>query len=1498
MATTPINDIPVSVNRSPEGKLNTDVEIVELRGGDYTDRENVEFNADGETFSDTPTRGTDMKFSLGFQMLQNQRVRIFLDKLFSSVTVYLFNKNRQILGYGIGYDTVLTSNSIAGNKAGIQAVFNSFAVPATFYNTEPDIPYIDIELAFEYSDFALSLIDQDGQNVRYTTLIEACSQTGVGSFQESGSHEFPAGTFIWSTTQKEVYKQDNILYNLYSVGSSIYAVIINHGYLPNQSIVIANATGLGAVANGEWVVTVIDSNTVKLNMSVAGLLPSIAPAPFTYGGEVWINPYGFGAIGVQIYRPQTDSYQYIKLISSKKFNFVLAKQICADGQANFDGYLLKYTDDYNVPRTFTYNGPFIENGALNVYNEDGVYTYETLVDEIRNIINYSSSEVRFLEQQQTGGNTPAGMIWYGVRFLTGTLASTEISFLSNPIPTYPPAYDPTSNDIVYGAAPGMTTTPKINRVEVSGFAPGVFDYIQLVAYVYTGGESNTPSVTPYNIRRESLSPEQTSIILEHNGNEPDITYADASDSFLVRPDILRVGYNRFLDNRLVYGKITTSKSIDIRAWVKTFKYSIKRWNLYSAYGNQTKFGFYDPESTVNRVGYQRWEWYRIYCNAELFSGKFVDTAFSFDVRFVTQADYDPDEFPDNGGPRRDLANDDFVDYGYGQGQELFQLYLEISGVDWDYRIDGVAVRDLFRRVKICRAERVKEVIASGAISMPRGTTTVLKIQGGDGSIPPIPISSTVSTAAGDSVMPMLATDESIPNVVVDYQSGGIFGAFPFTSAPLVDYSVVNIGGVANGDIKRKSCSFFAPDIIFGLEQYIHQDGDKLLNFGSRTPNQTLIYHNSSDPYATFNNINVWRIWNFENGVTSPQIVDINESVTLGIGEDGTVNGLPYLKNFTGNPGETHLANTQMFGSPVLGLDDYLVNQGGNTDSGLYDGIIFRRKFNKYGDPNNIGNTVIYTGYTINNGETGTIVFGGDVFTQQLQFRVAIPSQSSKLGFAFNLVSQNIINTELRAYNPDDATTVLAFPLSTQDYTVWLSSTLIDNYEKNIGYSIFNTVQNFPVFNPFLKDKGLAYSRKTWSQLSPNNSQTDRSREFMPLDFQDNPGSYGDITDLESISGELFTFQQRGFTREFFNSVGRLRTVEDGNVNIGDGSVLSRPGLLLASRGTQHNWAVKKGYSEAGKDVVYWPDVDFASIMRFGADGQVNLSERHNISAFLRENLRFVVGKNSPAQDQGLHATWDDIGRNYILTCRAWKDLLKWLPETAYSVGDEIISGEKWGVPVIYKCIEDNTGVLPTSEGAEQYWLRINFKNNEYYSLWTLVFNEKKNGFTHRYTFFPRIYHNQNKRYFAPSPLEGSESDVYRFRDKNARILNFFGEDHVGYTEYVINYMKTVVKKFVALGSNALITPPRYEVDTQFISRNGIDNRTTYMTREEDLDMRENSALTTIKNNLDAQGRNNQDTAPMRGLWAKIRTYFRAGEEQKINDTVVAIRMGQRNTTNP
>ena len=1436
-------DIAVKVNRSPNGKLNSDTDVLELNGGDYTGRVNVEFNSDGTTFSDTPSLGNLAVVNLGEQGLQSQRTRIYLDKTFTNVNIELLNINRQTLGLG----NAASANNLASNKAAIVSIFNSFAIAATFFNDTNSFQYIDVELALGFSDWSIAITNQDNENVRNTILIEAIGNTGVGVFKEIGAKDLYGTTFLMSTTQDDVLTEYKPVLNMFRVGGGILVTINNHELSNNDSIVIANATGDGANANGQWVVTVVTPDIVALNASIAG---NINIFPTSYGGTSFLHPYGVGQIGVQQYNANDDTYTYIKLIASKRFNFVTSKQIDVDGEVNNRGWLLKFTDNYNYPRTFSYNGEFIENNALTAYNEEnGLYTYDGLVDDLKNIINYSAANVSYFQQIQTGGALNQGNWRYAVQFLTDTLAPTELSLLSNPIPTFSAVYsEPT--DIVYGNAVGNNSTTKINQVQVTGITAGRFQFVQLVAFNYAGGLSNTPVVSAFVVRREQLDPEQTEIILEHNGLETDVVFFDATSANLVRPDIVRVGSNRLIDNRLVYANVTTSNSIDIRQWALTFKYSIKRFGLYGSFGAETFYEFFNPQNTHDRVGYQKYEWYRVYVAAELYSGKLTDAAFCFDVRFLTQADYDVNEFPDNGGDRRDFTNDEYVDYSLGEDRFLYQLYLEINNINWDYRIDGVSVRDLFRSVKIMRAERVKEVIGEGMSILSREYTI--------GGTLTNPIDRLSDYALG-TVSP-IGFD---PNDVIPYNS--------------------NSGTSTD---TRKICSFYCPDIIFGNELYEQSAADLFLTFGSLTPASTQFTFNGGFRSA-------WRIWGYGLSTQSPNQNTIDNVYNVEDGGTQIINGQIYTKdiNFVG---QTGASNGIFKGCPVFSFDEPLVNVGDNDDSGMYHSLIFRKRLNKYGDVNALGNIVVYTGATALAEQTSVEVFGGDVFNQQIHYRHVKSSTTIATcpSRAFNIVSSNIVNVNLRVFDPQQPT--LAFPVNPPlNFSGWLAASEDDDYTKNIGYSIFNNVQSTAVFDALNRDRGIYPTRKYWSQLSPNNSFVDRYREFLPLDFQDNPNVFGEITHIEDINRELFTFQKRGFTREFFNNVGRLQTIEDGSVNIGNGSVLSREGLLLSIRGTQHKWSVVKGISDGGKAVAYWVDAEFGTIMRFGDDGTSNLTERAMYTTFVRNNTRLVTNKYTPANSQGIHAIWDDVGKNYIVTCRAWVFALDWFENVNYSVGDLAIFGEEFGVPIIYIATADNIGSVPSDL---KFWERIPFSNNEYYNVWTLVFNEKKNAFTHHYTFYPKIYHTLNNRYFSPSPVSTEQNIVYRHRELKGQQITYYGVGHTGYTEYVINYVGQVMKKFVALGWSALRSPLRAEVDTQYITNDGIQDRTTFMERSA-IDMRENAAKVGVRNNV-VNGQSDVDSAPMRGLWAKIRTFFNSGENQKINDTTVVVRMGERNVLNP
>lgn len=1538
---TPAQPVPVLVNRSRSGKLNSDTDILELKDGNYQDRVNVEFNADAELFSDTPALGNTLKCDIGTQALQQQQVRIYLDVDFISASIRLRNKNGRIIQ---AFFANVLNPTLQGRKDAIVFAFSTSWYGATFQNQTSAEEYIDITINTGYSDYSLTIITNDGTDIQSNILKEAISNTGTGDYIEIGSKDLLGVTWLFSTTQENERKKLVNVYKMYQATSPTYGPLIyihqpTHGLSTYDSIIIANATGIGAIANGEWVVDVIDPNRFALIFSQSAGMPTTEAS---YGGTIYVNPYGVGQIGVQQYEGETDTYTYIKLIASKQFNFVTTHQIDVDAVLNNNGYLLKFTDDYNYPRTFSYKKEFTENAALTPWNPNGFYTYETLADEIKNIINYSTVVVELDEQVQSGGSVPPANWRYAVQFLTDTNATTEVSLLSNPVPTFPPTYTGYSSSFhpVYGAAIGITSTPKINRLRVSGITPDVFKYIQLIGYNYASSSANSTGVNSFIIRKELLDPGQTEIILEHNGNEPDITFFDTTLSQAVRPDIIRAGSNRFCENRLVYGNITTSAAIDIREWAKTFKYSIKRKSIEASY-KQDMFGeFFDPSNTTNFTGYQPWEWYRLYLSAETYTGHVTDSVFCIDVRMLSQTDYDPQEFiSTNGSDRRDMASDEFVDYSLGNwvgSRLLYQLYVELNNIDWDYRIDGVSVSDLFKSVKISRAERVKEVIASGSfigsvkqdedlIARPidnfialtgqvicsfahglfPGDIAIVDITGNDASyqgsytvlsvtqytftIAPYPtgifISGTVKIATQLGFRDW--TYGAWSNSVIEYKTG-----YPTVNDRINPY----IG------------SFYSPDIMFGREIYQHQQGDELIDFGCfyayNNVNFTLTaYQPDSEAW--------WR--QFAPGLTSSKnafVIPIVDSITISSENLAQLNArtqttsvfaprnyAKYKLKSLGSSTKTQFMPT----SPVISLQYPIANvNSSTTNSGIYYSLIFRRKKDKYGDVDAFGNTVVFTGATAYKGETSVAVFGGDVFCQQTQFRNFIRAEEidEANAAAYNIISTNLVNTNLRAYDP--AFPTQQFPIYPPIAADWMWSLAGDVYNQNTGYSIFNNVQASVVYDPQGNDLTNFITRKYYSQLNPNNAITDKYREFLPLDFQDNPNNFGRITHLEVVNGELFTLQQRGFTREFFNSTGRLQTAEDGDVLIGTGSVLSRKGLRLTMLGTNQKWSACKGFTTSGKEVLMWVNDEFACVVRFGADGTVNLSEREMMSTFFRDRMRFVIGKDSPAHNEGIHTVWDNIGKNFIITSRAWKASVDWSLASTYLIGRTVIVGQTLGVPQIYLCLKKHFAQAdnaPGTPGGEEYWEKIELSNLEYYNVYTMVFNEQKNSFTHRYSFFPKIFHTLNNRYFSPSPYTGESNEIYRHRDKDAGEIVFYGRENEGFTEYVINYMPRIVKKFIAHAQTALLKPKRVEFETQFISENGIDDRKTYLDRA-DFMMRENQAFSPIKNNLNAQGRNDTPTAPMTGLWLRIRTFFAANEKQKINDTTAVIRSGQRNVENP
>jgi len=1441
---TPINNLSVKVNKTTLGKLNTDTVYEDLSGGDYPNRVNVEFNNDADFADDTPTWGHKNVVEIPDVQIRNQKLRIYVNSNASSIELKFYNQNNVLINTGLDN----TIGGLAENKQAIINILNNFSYPFSFNLYDDSINYLDVSVSFFYSDYSFSILDDLGTIWDTDILFEAIDLTCAGTLICHGKRDYNGNTFQTHTTQDKLPEILNIV-SLQLFNDGIRLQIFNHGLITNEAITVANIITAPFIdLNGTWTVTVINDDIFFLNGTIA--LPSPQP-PINISGNIITNPYGYGQVGVLRYLPDSDSYQYVRLIGSKQFNFNTQKQTelpvsFANGRIS-----INITDNYNRPYTIYNKGAFFQDSAVKVFNPtNGIYSYANLKEQIVTQINFNNYTVSFTRQLQTGGSLLPGNKRYAVNFVTEAGTISELSQLTNIVSVYRAIYEDAPFDKISGT---VAQTAKINVINVTGIRPSVFKYIQLVCFEYSSDNNNQPSINSYIVGKELLLSDQTSIELQHTGNEL-YRFFDAELANQIQPDFLRVGSADLIANRLVYGNVTTSQALDFSEWTKTFNYSIIKKPISGSYGTQTFYEFYDVNNINTTTSFCPFEWERFYVVIELLNGKLTQGFFTADIRFVTQDDFTANteyQFLDTNGSaaRRNFQFDDFTDYSLMTTDNFyFQLGVKFSNINWDYLIDGVPVRNLVKRIRIHKCQTVKEVLTTGYIHLSQPLTIGLST-----GVPPI--------------------NSFRDNTVID-------------RSPLGD----NYTQIDNSPNVRRFGSFYSTDVWLGEQEYEFLLGDKIINYGQlNVVDQT---QRSVPDGTTGAN---WYIFGSTSMTNQVQLENILDSKLIQAGKTGVLNTPTTLTfSYTKRKFSDISSGFQATSNVCFFENDINNVSPTNEDFGIYQGAILRFRVEKFGAINQ-QNILEDLNAVISVNEIEVDAFGGNCFIQQMQFKqsailTSTVSELNNLGRGYNIISCNYANSNLRFW--DTTAQGAVFPVSTQSFLDWLNTNFFDQQGYSSQYNIQNNIQSRAVFDANLETTSELITRKYYSQINLINSISDQNRVFMPLDFADNMNTYGEISLVANINDELFTFQQNSTTREFFNSEGRLSTVEDGTVAIGDGSVLSRRGLRLSAFGTNHRWTFVKGLSDSGKENAYWFNIDFHAIMRFGQDGTVNLSERGMMKTFLRQNTRFVRNKFTPAHDQGAHAIWDDRGKNYILTVRAWKDSTDWSSDSVnYVVGQTVLLGQLWGVPIMYECILNNVSSSdnsPTSANASTYWIKREFTDNNYYNLFTLVYNEKKNAFSHYYTFFPKIYINNLDRYLSYDPITANQNKLYLHREDSVNPLVFYDVEHEGVTEYVINIENTLVKKYSAIAYSSLLKPYKAEFQTLFISNNGLQDRYSNLDRT-DFNMRESNAFSPIKQN--------SDTAPMVGQWLLIRTFFKAREQQKISDTITSLRFTQRNNKN-
>jgi hypothetical protein len=490
-----------------------------------------------------------------------------------------------------------------------------------------------------------------------------------------------------------------------------------------------------------------------------------------------------------------------------------------------------------------------------------------------------------------------------------------------------------------------------------------------------------------------------------------------------------------------------------------------------------------------------------------------------------------------------------------------------------------------------------------------------------------------------------------------------------------------------------------------------------------------------------------------------------------------------------------------------------------------------------------------------------------------------------------LISQNRFNQNLRIW--DSTGTALLFPVSTQNFLTWLSSLIFDTYQVTGAYSINNGVQRQVVYNSRRFYSGKFSKRKVWSQLTPNGSQSDNYPIFLPLDFQDNPDAFGDITGVVELNNELYTIQERGFTREYFNTRGRLQASDVGEILVGDGSVLSRVGDTLTAYGTKNRGSFVKGFSSSGKPILMYINTEYKGVVRFGADGITDISLRGNWKNFFDKNLDWVENANTPADGYGITGVWDQVKKNFIFSVKGWKKSPPWDGLVFWELGDVVELGFTFsGVPQLYVSLINNNNQSPIDN--RDAWEKISIENNQYYNVYTFTYNETKDRFTQNYGFAANFMGRWVNKFFTGYPnLETNNRGQLYFHAIDGPI-NFYGEAQDCKITVIVNDMPNENKKLMAMQLDCNVKPKRVDITSLYRNDDLEDIELKTFMLEENFETRDGYQIGSIPLNLDGNGSPDGDTNQMEGIYSIFEFTFSGEKPVTLKDIIIFIRGSRRN----
>lgn len=475
----------------------------------------------------------------------------------------------------------------------------------------------------------------------------------------------------------------------------------------------------------------------------------------------------------------------------------------------------------------------------------------------------------------------------------------------------------------------------------------------------------------------------------------------------------------------------------------------------------------------------------------------------------------------------------------------------------------------------------------------------------------------------------------------------------------------------------------------------------------------------------------------------------------------------------------------------------------SQDYGVYLGYYYRASNTLDIENINVVDTNSY--YNLTDADGGIInnfdVFGGDTYIQKSYLRLLYSSAppgttnvetATKYESFISFYTQNRFNTQMRRTSEEGC---VLFPADAESITQYLDDDNEEFYLIDEGYSQqTNKLTRSKPYNDKLRVQTKFPTRIYYTAQRPTGSSYDSFRDIAPLDFKDLDGKNGQISALYDINDTMIAIQKFAVSVLPYQTDVLLKSDAGAEIYVGNGGVYAQRESIVGTYGTNIQTNSFRGFNKNGNASLYWFSEVTKKVFRYGRDGIQCLSD----NAFMRN---FFLTRTKLVENEfDLIMGFDTKRDNLWISAKAYKEgVIPW-GGADYIIGDivSLYNVSFYDYPLFFRAIQPSGGSAKYPLTNPDYWEQIPLSDGDYYSIFSILFNEKLNTFTTLSGALPNRYFQYNNELLVPN-VKSAWGKVYELNNGTDTYFDGLGIDF--YIQPVVNKVQNTTKRFLSIGLN-------------------------------------------------------------------------------------------------